>query len=122
MSRCIMVSKDTQKLLNDLFEQARNKPKRIEQCRATYKHYAHDDCPGVGPTREEHDANPPDYDNVSYLEFYHETYIFDDEVFRIEVGEGGIAEIRADTNIITHENGRTQEIPWACVRAWSHVK
>lgn len=96
-----------------------------------YDHYAHDNCPGrismplICSRKHTHESGcyeHPDYDEVSYLEFYHETYIFDEEVYRIEVGQDGIARIRYDTGIITHEDGRTMEIPHACVREWSHVK
>jgi hypothetical protein len=118
------LSPQAKQLLTDLWNEVKNKPRVPEPCRATYDHFAHDDCPGT-TTPEEYAAKTAniDYDDVAYLEFYHETYIFGDEVYRIEVGEGGIVKIYSGTvNLITHEDGRTQEIPWSCVREWSHVE
>lgn len=113
---------ETEELLRQLWRQAGSVHAEPEskECRATYDHFAHDDCPGT-ITREEYARKNPDFDDLAYLEFYHEVYIFDEGVYRIDKGEGGIAEIRSDTNLITHEDGRTQEIPWACVSVFTNV-
>jgi hypothetical protein len=105
--------------LKQIWNEVKDKPVRKEECRADYPHYAHNNCPGIGPPREVYEQQ--DFDDLEYLQFYHEVDIFGVDEYRIEVGSGGIAEIRADTNLITHEDGRTQEIPWACVNEYTHI-
>jgi len=112
--------------------------REAETCRATYEHYGHANqkCPGIinrelTCTRRHkyHDSpdcyapDTTDYDDIAYLRFYHETDVFGWDEYSIEAGVGDIVSIYSgDVNLITHKDGRTQEIPWSCVAEWSHKK